>query len=192
MPFGEAFPSTLEAARLGADWAWRALYRDLAPSILAYVRARGAAEPDDLLGEVFLQVVRKLSQFHGGEAQFRAWTFTIAHRRVIDDVRWRARRPVQAAAHEAIEAAGPRGNNEEESLSNIATECVRAVIDKLSSDQRDVLLLRIVAGLTVAEVAQAVGKRPGAIKGLQARGLAAIKREMSEQGVTLAASMTFT
>jgi DNA-directed RNA polymerase specialized sigma24 family protein len=55
-----------------------------------------------------------------------------------------------------------------------------------------VLLLRIVGGLTVTEVAHALGKRQGAVKALQARGLAAIRKEMSTRGVTLSATTAFT
>ena len=60
---GEDFPQVIAAARLGAEWAWTALYRDLVPSVRGYVRARGTAEPDDVVGEVFLQVVRDLERF---------------------------------------------------------------------------------------------------------------------------------
>ncbi len=52
---GQNFPQILAAARAGADWAWAQVYRDLAPAVLGYLRARGAAEPDDLTGEVFLR-----------------------------------------------------------------------------------------------------------------------------------------
>jgi RNA polymerase sigma factor (sigma-70 family) len=149
-------------------------------------------EPDDLLGEVFLQVVRKLPQFDGDERQFKAWVLTIAHHRVVDDARRRTRRPVEPASGDAPEAAGPIANSEDESLGRLATGEVCALIDKLSLDQRDVLLLRIVGGLTVTEVAHALGKRQGAVKALQARGLAAIRKEMSTRGVTLSATTAFT
>ena len=80
------------AAQLGAEWAWTALYRDLVPSVRGYVRARGAAEPDDVVGEVFLQVVRDLGRFDGGEREFRTWLFTIAHHRLLDARRRAVRR----------------------------------------------------------------------------------------------------
>ena len=63
---GENFSGTLEAARTGADWAWAAIYRDLSPAVLGYLRARGAHEPEDVTGEVFVQVVRDLQRFNGG------------------------------------------------------------------------------------------------------------------------------
>ena len=192
MALGESFDPALAAARMGAEWAWTAIYNDLAPVVLRYAGARGAAEPEDLVGDVFLRVVDKLSQFEGNEAQFKAWVLTIAHRRLIDESRCRARRPVDPAPHEVIRDAGRTGNTEEESMTSLATQQVRWIIGKLSSDQRDVLLLRILAGLTVDEVASVVGKTPGAVKALQARGLSSIRRELAQQGVTLSASAAFT
>src|SRR5947208_331656 len=53
----EDFESLLTAARAGAEWAWTSLYRGLAPGVLGLARARGARDPEGLLGEVFLQVV---------------------------------------------------------------------------------------------------------------------------------------
>lgn len=75
MSLGVNFPSVLDAARTGAEWAWTAIYRDLSPAVLRYLRARGAREPEDVLGEVFLQVVRSISHFSGEEHDFRAWVF---------------------------------------------------------------------------------------------------------------------
>lgn len=181
---GQNFPYVLAAAREGADWAWTRVYRDLAPSVLGYLRARGAGEPDDLTGEVFLQVVRDLRGFKGGEREFRAWVFAIAHHRLIDDVRHRGRRPVEPAA-EVADWQTPAEDAEEEVLRAFATERVRRIIEQLPPEQRDVLLLRVLGGLTVSEVAKAVGKSAGAVKALQRRGLAGIKRALSEEGVTL-------
>ena len=59
------------------------------------------------------------------------------------------------------------------------------MLGTLSEDQRAVLLLRVVGDLSIEEVAKAVGKRPGAVKALQRRGLAAIRRELARKGVTL-------
>src|SRR4051812_42354423 len=92
--------SVLPAARAGADWAWERIYRELAPSVTGYARAHGAAEPEDLTGGVSLRVVRGLERFAGDERPFGAGVFTTAPRRVVDDLRRRARRPVSPAAPE--------------------------------------------------------------------------------------------
>jgi RNA polymerase sigma-70 factor, ECF subfamily len=104
---GRPFASILAAARTGAEWAWAEIYADLAPSVLGYLRARGVAEPEDLTGEVFVQVVRSLPDFDGDREAFRAWAFTIAYHRLVDARRHSARRPVEPAPHEVIESRGP-------------------------------------------------------------------------------------
>ena len=180
MSLGLTFRSTLDAARVGAEWAWTAIYRDLAPPVLGYVRACGAPEPDDLTGEVFLQVVRDLSRFEGDESAFRTWVFTIARHRVADDGRSRRRRPVEPAPADVVVAAGLVGDTEQEAFASLALESVRRIIGGLSPEQEEVLLLRILGDLTVEEVARALGKRPGAVKALQRRGLKAIERELGD------------
>ena len=168
----ESFDGTLLAARAGAEWAWDRLYAALAPGIRGYVRAHGAADPDDLVGEVFLQVVRDLGRFSGGEQAFRGWVYTIAHRRLIDERRRRGRRPVAPASDELLEvAAGPGGDVHEDAAARLEEAQVRAAIEGLPPDQRSVLLLRIIGDLTVEEIARVVGKRPGAVKALQRRAL---------------------
>ena len=178
------FASVLVAARAGADWAWEEIYDRLAPKVLGYLHGLGAAEPEDVAGEVFVQMVRDLERFDGDEPAFRAWVFTIAHHRFLDERRRAGRRPVDPVA-EVEEETGPAGDAEEDALDALATERVRELIGVLAPDQRAVLLLRILGGLTVEQVARAVGKRPGAVKALQRRGLAALRKHIERQGVPL-------
>lgn len=167
-----AFDDVLTAARTGAEWAWSEIYAELAPKVVGYLRAHGAPEPEDAAGEVFLQVVRGLPSFVGGEREFRAWTFTIAHRRLVDALRQRGRRPVDAAPADVIERAMSAGGDVPGAAEGrMADARVRAAIDALPPDQRSVILLRIIGDLTIEEIARAVGKRPGAVKALQRRGL---------------------
>lgn len=177
---GSEFHSTITAARAGAEWAWRALYADLAPAILRYLRGRGAPEPEDMTGDVFVQVVAKINQFDGEAEDFRAWVYTIARHRLIDGARSRSRRPVEPVSDEILEAAGGSVNPELETLDRLAAGELRAAIGQLSPDQQDVVLLRLVSGLSINEVAAALGKKPGAIKALQMRGVAALRRNLPE------------
>lgn len=191
MSRAEDFQSTLNAARAGAEWAWRALYEDLAPAVLRYVGARGAPEPEDVVGDVFVQVVRHISDFDGGPEQFRAWVFTIAHRRLIDGARSRARRPLHLSGDDVIEHHGPAGDVEEEALRALAQARIEATLAELTPDQRDVLMLRIVADLSIADVATVLGKPPGAVKTLQARAIAALKRKNFAAPVSSGAPAAF-
>ncbi|MEX2553307.1 MAG: sigma-70 family RNA polymerase sigma factor [Actinomycetota bacterium] len=175
---GEQFVTVLAAARTGAEWAWTNLYKQFAPAVLGYLRAQQAPEPEDLTAEVFFQVVKGLGQFEGGEADFRSWIFVIAHRKLIDDIRHRGRRPVRPTDTETLESLASRGNVEDEALSGLSEIDLRRLLAQLTDDQRDVLLLRILGGLTVPEVAAAIGRRPGAVHALQQRALARLRKEM--------------
>ena len=180
----ERFTSLLEAAREGSEAAWQELYEGLAPVVLGYLRANNAPDPEDVLSEVFLQAARDIARFEGEESGFRSWVFTIAHHRLIDARRNSARRPVELSA-EPPEPRERADDASEEALMKIGSEEVQRVLAALSDDQRAVLLLRVIGDLSVEDVAKAVGKRPGAVKALQRRGLAAVKRELTRKGVTL-------
>jgi len=185
MSVGESFEVTLAAARAGAEWAWTSIYSDLAPSVLGYLRTRGAPDPEDLTGEVFLEVVRDLPAFDGSERGFRAWVFTIAHHCLLDDRRARVRRPFEVMPDEGIDAPDPNSDIEDRVISSVEAERAYRVITRLSADQQDVVLLRTLGEMTVEEVAAALGKRPGAVKQLQRRAIARLRRELEREGVTL-------
>ncbi len=173
-----AFKRRLELAREGDPQAWAEIYDALAPRILGYLRAKGAAEPEDVLGEVFVGAVRDLASFSGGEREFRAWLFSIAHHRLIDAVRRDSRRPVSLAPGDEIELGAGSGDAETEALTRIEEGEIVRRLSTLSEEQRSVLLLRILGDFTVEEVARAIGKRPGAVKQLQRRGLARLRKEV--------------
>jgi RNA polymerase sigma-70 factor (ECF subfamily) len=181
---GASFDDVLGAAQAGAEWAWSRLYEDLAGHVLGYLRLRGAAEPEDLLGEVWLQVARNLGGFQGDERDFRAWVFTVAHHRIIDERRYRARRPSEPAETLPDEAL-VIDDVEEQALRSSWLDDVQALMEQLTDDQRDVLTLRILGGLTIPEIGRVVGKPVGSVKALQRRGLRALVRLSEEQGVPL-------
>jgi RNA polymerase sigma factor (sigma-70 family) len=166
----------LRAARAGDEVAWARIYDSLAPALLGYLRGQGAPDPEDLLGEVMLQVVRRLDTFEGREAGFRSWVFTIAHNRLIDVRRSRSRRPEDLAPTDELEGDLPPVENEPEALTAIGTEQVVELLDRLTDDQREVLLLRLVGGLQLAEIAEATGRPRQAVKSLQKRGIEQLRR----------------
>jgi RNA polymerase sigma factor (sigma-70 family) len=178
------FPSVLAAARVGAEWAWTLIYRDLSPRVARYLRAHAAPEPDDILGDVFVQVVKGLPAFEGDHDEFRAWVFAIARNRMVDVWRRDRRRPVDPASDDLSSRSFLGGDAEDEALVSLSDANVRAIVAKLSPDQRDVLFLRVLVGLPVQDVAAVVGKTTGAVKSLQSRALAAIRRQISHGAVS--------
>lgn len=178
------FDAVLAAARLGQSWALSALFRAYAGPVAGYVRARSPAEPDDLVSEVFLSAFTSLDRFAGSEADFRGWLFTIAARRVVDDLRRRGRR-VQTTSYEPDSDTRTDDSAEDRSLERFGEQWARGVLDRLLPDQREVLLLRVIGDLTVDQVAERLGKTPGAVKQLQRRGLIAAARILEAEGVPL-------
>ena len=180
MPIGTTFPEVLAAAQAGAGWAFEVLYRDLAPAVTGYFRLHGAAEPDDLASETFIGLFTGLGAFRGDEAGLRAWVFTIGRRRLVDDWRRRSRRPVLAEDGTDAVQSYSGGDVEEDALALMSSGAVHEMCASLPDDQRDVLLLRILADLTVEQVAAVLGKSAPAVKALQRRALTTLRSDICD------------
>jgi RNA polymerase sigma-70 factor (ECF subfamily) len=171
MPPGESFEAVLGAAGQGQEWGFAALYQQFNPRLLRYFAARLPAEAEDLAAETWVGVARQLRSFQGDERAFGAWLFTIAHRRLVQHWRDQARRPIFDRWAETPEGRAPV-DVEREVLDHIgAQQAARAIAAALTADQAEVLLLRILGGLEVDQVARIVGKRPGAVRALQHKAL---------------------
>jgi RNA polymerase sigma-70 factor (ECF subfamily) len=185
---GEAFDSdfdaTLEAAQAGDERAVAALYRDLQPRLSGYLRSREPRAAEDVEGEVWLAVAKGLARFVGGEDAFRAWVFSIAQRRLADFRRTAARRATVPVPPEEFDLPSGRGP-EAIVLENLSSDEASAFVTAtLSPDQAEVVLLRVIAGLDVDQVAELMGKRPGTIRVLQHRALRRLHAELSKGHVT--------
>jgi RNA polymerase sigma factor (sigma-70 family) len=183
--FGGEFEKVLAAAQRGAPSAFDQIFSVLSPIVAGYLRAQGASEPDDLTSEVFVAVLRNIGRFTGDESGFRSWVFTIAHRRLLDERRSLARRPVTTPLSAALEVPAPGHDVEAVVERSLQVEWVRAVCDRLAPDQRDVLVLRLLGRLTIDEIASTLGKTPEAVKALQRRGFRAIGRILDHEGMAL-------
>jgi len=187
--FDGQFDAVLAAARDGAPWAFERMFTALAPAVTGYLRVQGSAEPEDLTSEVFVAILRNLPNFQGDEVGFRSWVFTIAHRRLLDERRRRARRPMPeplTATTAAAARQSPAADDVEGAIDrSLGAERVQALCDRLVPDQRDVLLLRLLGDLSIEQIAGMLGKSKGAVKALQRRGLAAVGRLLEREGVPL-------
>jgi len=176
---GDQFQGILSAAQDGGEWAVAILYRWLHPALVSYLRSRAGDDAEDLASETWIAVARGISSFSGEEPAFRSWVFTIAHRRLIDHHRSNARRPktrtltpVEPDGQDGpLELAGdddPAG----QVLDAVAgDEAVRRIVALLPKDQADIVLLRVVGGLSVEDVAAITGRKAGTVRVLQHRAL---------------------
>ncbi|MGH9209439.1 MAG: RNA polymerase sigma factor [Acidimicrobiales bacterium] len=171
----QGLDSLVVAARAGSVGAFERIYRSLASQVVSYLRWHRVSDPDGLTNDVFAQVHRKLGSFEGDEQGFRSWVFTIAHHRMIDDRRRAHRQPV-VDAEAKVDEHRSAGDVEDDAFAMLGSDRVRELLGVLSVDQRAVVLLRVVADLSVEEVAHILDKREGAVKALQHRAMNALRR----------------
>lgn len=181
---GDDFPAVLAAAQDGSEDAFAGLWRDGHPALLRYLRVAAPDAAEDVAGEIWVQVVRGLAGFRGDEKAWRAWLFTIARRRALDERRRRARHPV-APLMELPRDLEPRTRDAAgQALDNLASEAALAAVASLPPHQAEVILLRVVAGLDTETVARLVDRSPGAVRVAAHRGLRRLAEIITMSGVT--------
>jgi RNA polymerase sigma-70 factor (ECF subfamily) len=169
--------AALREARAGSQAAFGELWRAWSPAVCGFLRAKGAHDPESTTSEVFLGGFEALDDFVGDAGQFRALLFTIAQRRVVDELRRRSRRPVEVEWTAELDDRCD-DSAEQRALAWQGESDARTLLDGLPPDQKDVLVLRIFGDLTVDQIAAALGKTPGAVKQLQRRGLDNLRRRV--------------
>lgn len=153
------------------DHYHRGIYRYL------YYRVGDRQTAEDMTSEVFLRMLRFISGFHPPAALFQAWLFQIARNLAID-----YHRKMGVRDHLPLDEGMAAGNpNLVGSFDpNLTSETLRQALERLPAEQRDVILMRFIAGMPVAQVAKALHKSEDAIKGLQRRGLIALRAVLTE------------
>ena len=173
------FDRVLVAAREGDEVAFTALFRAVQPLLLRYLRTLIGNDAEDVASETWVQVVRGLDRFSGGEAGFRGWVFTIAHGRSVDVWRARSRRPETLSERLPDTSDGTDVAAVVEEI--FTTEAALALIRQLPPTQAQVLLLRVVAGLDVGTTATILGRTPNHIRVLSHRGLRTLATFLGRQ-----------
>ena len=155
--------AALAAARAGDEQAFADVWRTLHPPLLRYLTVRGDDAPEDLAADTWMHVVRGLQGFRGGLPEFRAWLFTIARHRAVDQARARSRQPrvTLGLVPEHRESAP---SAEHEADVNEATARAVRLVATLPAPQAEMVMLRVVAGLDVADIARLLGKKPGTVR----------------------------
>ena len=182
----EAERGVVERAGRGEQGAAAVLYDVYVTRVYRYCLARVGDEADaeDLTGEIFLKVLGAIDGFEwrtigdGQRSPFAAWLFRIAHNHVVSFHRRAATRGPSFQLSESIrdDHRGPQELTETKLRIEEAFEAVQQLPDA----QREVILLRFGAGLTVAETAEALGKQQTNVKVLQHKGVRRLKQLLLE------------
>lgn len=164
---GQRFETVLLRAQAGDQHAFSELWRDAHPMLLRYLRVTAGLLAEDVASHTWLRVIERLGSFTGDEPGFRRWLVTIARNHHLDELRRSGRRPerlvddmatvVDTGRQFAPDAADVAGEQ-------LSTDAALRLIATLPREQAEMVMLRVVMGLEVAEVARVVGKKPGAVR----------------------------
>ena len=175
MTIGLGFDLVVAAAKLGATWAWSALYGQIAGPVMGYFRVRGVADPQSAAGDVFFELSRDLETFDGDEEAFMTLVFAAAYRRLMVEGRHPRRNARSALADRVLDQLQSEIEVVIDDTEGRVPDGIREAFEKLHPEQRDVLSLRIVAGLDVEQTARVIGSDVEAVKSAQRDGLTRIR-----------------
>lgn len=168
----------------GDGEALGAVYAVLSPKVLGYLKAHGAQDPEGLTNDVFVHVLRRLGGLVGGASGLRTFVFSVAHARLVDDVRRRARHPAEHPYEPELDDRREQ-SAEHAALTGANGDHLNQMLERLGEDQRSVITLRILGDLTIEQTAEILGKTTGSVKQLQRRGLLTLRSMMDRGEVAL-------
>jgi RNA polymerase sigma-70 factor (ECF subfamily) len=171
------------AARDGDGDAFAQLYRATVPIVYRnmYGRTGDRAQAEDLVSDAYMRALRSIARFEGGSGDFVAWLLRIARNLFLDHiksgrVRW------EIAVEEMPTSAAP-SDPEAEAIAAVQGTELRHALARLTADQQEVVYLRFLQGLPIADVAKIMGRAEGAIKALQFRALKTLERILTAEGL---------
>jgi RNA polymerase sigma-70 factor, ECF subfamily len=170
----------LARARRGEPDAIGSLYDRYSPGIFRYLwyRLGDRCQAEDLTGEVFMRMLKSISGYRSQGSPFRAWLYRIAHNLLVDAFR-SERAAQEVSLEEAGELEGTGLPPSQQVERNLTLDTVRKSLENLAQPQREVVILRFIDDLSIAETALVLGKTEAAVKALQHRGLAALQAALA-------------
>lgn len=168
--------SLLEQARKRDPVALAQIYDTYSAKIYAYIyrHVGDAHRAEDLTSNVFLKMLEALERDKFARDALQSWLYRIAHNVIVDDVRKRQRRPI-STLHDGL-ALPPESNPDFMVSQQLESEELLQAIDQLTEVQRSVIILRFGEGLTAPQVANILDKTEEAVRALQRRGLANLRK----------------
>ena len=173
----EAIERLVVAAKAGDPEAFGSLFDHFHGPVYRYVAARVGrpSDAEDLAQLVFVKALEALPRYEARGIPFGGWLFRVARNVVIDHIRTRREHTTLDLLVEQSDASdGP------DELAALRQEMdrVAAALRRLTPEQREAIELRFFAGLSAKEAAEAMGRQEGTVRGLQFRGIAALRRDL--------------
>ncbi len=172
-------------AQKGSNDALAALYERYRLSVFRYLYYRVGDQQvaEDLTADVFLRMIRSISDFFPRNVSFQAWLFQIARNLAIDHYRKNGTRD-QVVLEETLKSGSDDPMTTVEKI--LTSERLNLALSRLPEEQRDVIVLRFVAGMPLAQTAQTLHRSEDSIKGLQRRGLITLRDILTKMEVSYA------
>ncbi len=172
----------IHKAQRGDRQALAALHDRHYQAVFTYfsLRLDDPALVEDLTADVFVRMVRKLGAFRTGRRPLLAWLYTIARNRLTDYYREQKKEAGHLPLREALIAA--QDSPQREAERHLAADCLRRALRYLTEEQRLVILGKFIEDRSNADVASLLQKTEGAVKSLQHRALAALRRAIEKEG----------
>jgi len=172
-----ALDQLVAEAKAGDAEAFAALFDLYHVRVYRYIanRVQRPADAEDLTQVVFVKVLEALPRYQARGVPFGGWLFRLARNVVIDFVRTRHE---HAGLDTALDRPSVHRGPDEEALTRTDIETMRNALAGLTDEQREAISLRYFAGLTTREVAIAMNRQEGTVRGLQFRAIAALRRAM--------------
>jgi RNA polymerase sigma-70 factor (ECF subfamily) len=173
----------VDAALRGHAWGWDGLFDRFYPSVHRYALARTGdrTAAEEIAQEVFVAAVGTLQRLRErSEAGIEGWFVAIARNKLADRARRRARDERLPAP---LDAEATAADAADVATANLAVAELRAAMEELTEEQRDVLVRRFVLDQSLDQVASATGRGVGAIKAMQHRALAALAKRLGRAEV---------
>ena len=165
----------IQRAKKGDPAAFAEIYDRYQPPVYRYIsyRVNNPLDVDDLTGDVFVRLVERIDRFSYRGRPILAWLYTIARNLIVDYYRREGREKL-APIDEQL--AANTMNPEEYANQALSLQRLSRGLEQLTEDQQNVIIFKFIEGYSNAQVAQLMEKPIGAVKSLQHRGLAALRR----------------
>lgn len=169
----DLLPHAIVCAKQGDVTALHFIYVSFADSVYGYVRSivRDPYEAEDITQNVFAKLMTAIQKYEPRDVPFAAWILRVSRNAAMDHLRARRQIPFSEV------------RTDDEGYEQIGFErsrCLRDALSRLPQEQREVLVLRHLAGLSPSEIAERLGKTEASVHGLHHRGRAALQEELRE------------